>query len=179
MIGLSSRGPERGSISCMSAHAGRIRPCGRMEGNEATATWLFEPKLQRLFSQTPHLELDIPRRILQEYRELILNKQSIKATRGLWSYGWHIDRYGLRLAGPRYGRTPRLLIVDSQFSHRKRPNAPSPSSGCQQCSILWSRRRRSQRDIYARLSNDDLSAMRSMYLDVDHKKMNGRKFVLD
>ena len=73
---------------------------------------------------TPHLGLDIPRRILlQEYRELILNKQSIKATRGLWSYGWHIDRYGLRLAGPRYALwmdPPRLLIADSEFSHRNR-----------------------------------------------------------
>ena len=72
---------------------------------------------------TPHLELDILRRILQEYRELILNKRSIKATRGLWSYGWHIDRYGLRLAGPRYALSidPRSLSkIDSEYSLNKR-----------------------------------------------------------
>ena len=73
--------------------------------------------------QSPHLELDIPRRILQEYRELILNKRSIKATRGLWSYGWHIDRYGLRLAGPQYGLsidTRSLSKADSEYSLDKR-----------------------------------------------------------
>ena len=71
----------------------------------------------------PHLELDIPRRILQEYRELILNKRSIKATRGLWSYGWHIDRYGLRLAGPQYALsidTRSLSKADSEYSLDKR-----------------------------------------------------------
>ena len=71
----------------------------------------------------PHLELGIPRRVLQEYRELILNKRSIKATRGLWPYGWHIDRYGLRLAGPQYALsidTRSLSKADSEYSLDKR-----------------------------------------------------------
>ena len=71
----------------------------------------------------PRLAFDIPRRILQEYCEPILNKRSIKAVGRLWSYGWHIDRYGLRVAGPRYALSidPRSLSkIDSEYSLNKR-----------------------------------------------------------
>ena len=85
----------------------------------------FVPDLWRCIasSRAPHLAFDIPRRILQEYCEPILNKRSIKAVGRLWSYGWHIDRYGLRVAGPRYALSidPRSLSkIDSEYSLNKR-----------------------------------------------------------
>ncbi|KAL1689050.1 hypothetical protein GGG16DRAFT_58617, partial [Schizophyllum commune] len=70
------------------------------------------------------------------------------------------------------------------FSQAQRFDAPSPSSRCQQFSILCSRRRRPPRDIHVpRLTNNDLSEIRLSYLYVDRKKretrkMNVRKFVL-
>ena len=47
----------------------------------------FVPDLWRCIasSRAPHLAFDIPRRILQEYCEPILNKRSIKAVGRLWS----------------------------------------------------------------------------------------------
>ncbi|KAL1714199.1 hypothetical protein EV715DRAFT_210112 [Schizophyllum commune] len=69
------------------------------------------------------------------------------------------------------------------FSKAQRLDAPSPSSRCQQFSILCSRRRRSPRVIHApRLTNNDLSEIRLSDLYVDRKKretrkMNVRKFV--
>ena len=40
----------------------------------------------------PHLEFNIPPRMLHEYWKIILNERRIKATRGLWSFRWHIER---------------------------------------------------------------------------------------
>ena len=72
---------------------------------------------------SPQPGFNISRRILHEEREQILSEGSINAAGSLCLFGWHIDRYGLRLAGPRYALwmdPPRLLIVDSEFSHRNR-----------------------------------------------------------
>ena len=112
-------GGQSGEATTVDALAARVT----VTANATSLGYGRAPAPASLDSRSPSGIQYSPAHIVQEYREHTLNKRSIKATREMCSYGWHIDRYGLRLAGPQYALSidPRSLSkADSEYSLNKR-----------------------------------------------------------